>query len=112
MKRTIYTDPNKVPPCGYWDKFPRVGKYSVDEDRVTHAEANDEYEFIVDITDLWNWDAPRYEMHGEEGLTPEVRRLIPAGAIEHHRVYAHSGWVQFERKGDAKEFVAKLEEAE
>lgn len=112
MTRPIYTDPRKVPSCGFWEKLSRGAKYSVDDDRVTHAEANDEYEFIVDITDKWDWDAPQYELHGDEGLPAEVRRLIPAGAIEHHRYYAHSGWVQFERKDDARAFVTNLEEAE
>lgn len=95
---------NEVPACGIWSRFPWIGQYSVDDDRVTHAEAND-YGFIVDLTDLWDWRARRYEFHGDEGLPASIRQLIPD-----HVIYdAHSGWVVFERREDAEEFVSKLE---
>lgn len=104
MTRIIYDDPNKVPECGYWLKFPGIGKYSVDEDRVSHAEAND-YEFIVDLTDLWDWDARRYEIHGDEGLPVSIRRLIPDDVVYD----AHSGWVVFERREDAEAFASQID---
>ncbi|MGY6251734.1 hypothetical protein ACXIUS_30175, partial [Bosea thiooxidans] len=71
----------------------------------TGSEAND-YEFIVDITDLWNWDARRYEFHGDEGLPAFIRKLVPNGVVYD----AHSGWVVFERREDAEAFVSKLKD--
>lgn len=103
--RKIYTNPSEVPKCGIWLDSSDLGKYSVDEDRVAHAEANGELEFIVDITDLWDWEAPRYELHGDEGLPKDLLRLFPYRAI----FDAHSGWVAFERREDAEAFVSALE---
>lgn len=55
MTAISYTNPGSVQPRGRRFKSPSVSKYKVDKARDRIAEPRDNYDFIDEVTKLWDW---------------------------------------------------------